>query len=64
MFFGVRQPPEWYAWYGQEWFVEMAAYVKGLDPNHLLSLGEEGFYASTGPDVYANPATAANTLAG
>ena len=23
----------------------MAAYVKGLDPNHLLSVGSEGFYS-------------------
>jgi endo-1,4-beta-mannosidase len=22
----------------------MAAFVKGLDPNHLLTVGEEGFY--------------------
>ena len=46
------------------WFVEMAAWVKALDPNHLLSLGEEGFYEGRGPNAYANPATAENTLEG
>lgn len=24
----------------------MGAYVKGLDPNHLLSVGSEGFYSA------------------
>ena len=30
----------------QSWIAEMAAYVKGLDPNHLLSIGSEGFYST------------------
>ena len=30
----------------QSWLAIMAPYVKSLDPNHLLSIGEEGFYSS------------------
>lgn len=35
----------------QEWVAEMAAYVKLLDSNHLMTIGEEGFY----PDGLHNP---------
>ena len=31
----------------QSWIAQMAAYVKGLDPNHLLSIGSEGFYSTS-----------------
>ena len=31
--------------YMQAWVEEIAAYVKTVDPNHLLTVGEEGFYA-------------------
>lgn len=27
-----------------EWVREMSAYVKGLDPNHLVAVGDEGFF--------------------
>jgi mannan endo-1,4-beta-mannosidase len=30
----------------QSWLEAMAPYVKGLDPNHLLTIGEEGFYSA------------------
>ena len=43
----------------QSWVTEMAAYVKSLDPNHLLTVGEEGFYTSTANKTYCNPSSSA-----
>eukprot|EP00884_Botryococcus_braunii_P017464 jgi/Botrbrau1/4400/Bobra.105_2s0043.1 len=31
----------------QSWIEEMSAYLKSLDPNHLISTGQDGFYAAT-----------------
>ena len=34
---------------------EMAEHMKDLDPNHLLTLGEEGFYSLYKDGISANP---------
>ena len=35
--------------YVQDWIVDMSAYVKSVDPNHMLTVGEEGFYPASSP---------------
>ncbi|KAK9820359.1 hypothetical protein WJX72_009412 [[Myrmecia] bisecta] len=40
----------------QAWIEEMSAYVKGLDPHHLVTIGEEGFWAEDVPQAASNPA--------
>jgi mannan endo-1,4-beta-mannosidase len=40
-----------------EWAAEMSGYIKSLDPNHMVALGDEGFLKESGnPDPYYNGA--------
>jgi mannan endo-1,4-beta-mannosidase len=34
----------------QAWIAEMSAYVKGIDPWHMVTTGSEGFYGPSGPN--------------
>ena len=47
---GARQVPECPE-HVQAWVAEMAAFVKRIDPNHLVTIGEEGFFAAERPEV-------------
>ena len=38
-----------------EWMREMAAYLKTLDPNHLITSGGEGFFGANSQRANANP---------
>ena len=37
------------------WVEEMSQYMRAIDPNHMVTIGEEGFYSSTCERVYLNP---------
>ena len=39
----------------QSWIESESAFVKQLDPNHLVTVGEEGFWASDSEYEFANP---------
>jgi len=39
----------------QSWIESESAFVKELDPNHMVTVGEEGFWAGDSPNEYANP---------
>ena len=42
----------------------MAAYTKTQDPNHLLTVGIEGFYGEYDPQIGANPGNGWASLTG
>ncbi|KAL3133319.1 hypothetical protein ABBQ38_007197 [Trebouxia sp. C0009 RCD-2024] len=39
----------------QTWIEDLSAFVKEQDPNHLVTVGEEGFYGPGSPDLDKNP---------
>lgn len=38
-----------------QWVWEMADYLKSVDPQHMVVVGEEGFYSQTIHKIWANP---------
>lgn len=52
---GERLPPNSLLWAVQTWIETMAAFVKTLDTNHLVGIGEEGFYPQGSPGQAADP---------
>jgi mannan endo-1,4-beta-mannosidase len=42
-------------WALQAWIDEMSLFVKTIDPLHMLTIGEEGFYSSSCSRVHLNP---------
>lgn len=39
----------------QSWVEEMSGFLKSEDPNHLVTVGEEGFYGPGSGNTDSNP---------
>ena len=48
----------------QRWIEEMSGYLKQTDPNHMVTVGEEGFYGPGSAAEAANPGTGWATITG
>lgn len=48
----------------QRWIEEMSAHLKTLDPNHMVTVGEEGFYGPGSVSESVNPGTGWATITG
>lgn len=48
----------------QAWIEEMSAHLKSLDPNHMVTIGEEGFYGPGSVSESVNPGTGWATITG
>lgn len=48
----------------QRWIGEMSLYLKGADGNHMITIGEEGFYGPGSAAEVVNPGTGWATITG
>nr|QOL01199.1 putative extracellular protein TR9_011a [Trebouxia lynnae] len=48
----------------QSWIDEMSKYLKKADPNHMITVGEEGFYTKGSTGELVNPGTGWASLTG
>lgn len=48
----------------QSWIDEMSKYLKKADPNHMITVGEEGFYTKGSSGEAVNPGTGWASLTG
>jgi len=48
----------------QRWIEEMSAFLKGVDPNHMVTIGQEGFYGPGDAAELVNPGTGWATITG